>query len=168
MTRFFTLRTKTVFLGSSLIDPDFDPEDKPDPTNDDDALGRPHSGPPTDITAIIASLKTIPDYQIEPNHTGCGVRRRIVPALDCIEKFVFDSRGLLGVSLRHCPSPSLAPSLASISWSNRTLARAKAVDIRSARISAIYYNSGRSSQSASSQEDEARLFFTAKTRNWES
>lgn len=167
MTRFFTLRTKTVFLGSSLIDPDFDPEDNLTRANDD-TVGRRQSGPPTDITAIITSLKTFPDYQIEPSHTGCGVRRRIVPALDCIEKFVADGRGLLGISLRHSPSPSSATSLASVSWSNRALPRAKAVDIRSSSINDICYPSRRSSRSASSQEDEARLFFTARTRNWES
>lgn len=165
MTRFFTLRTKTVFLGSSLLDPDFNPEDDQN-SESDDTPERPQSGPPADITAIIASLKTFPDYQIEPSHTGCGVRRRFVPALDCIEKFVGDSRGLLGVSLRHRLSFSSEP-LSSISWSNRAIPRAKAVDIRSSRINAIHYRSPRTSRSTSSQEDEARLLFTAKTRNWE-
>lgn len=168
MTRFFTLRTKTVFLGSSLIDPDFDPED--DSSHDPDAFNstdRQNSGPPADITAIIASLKTFPDYQIDPSHTGCGVRRRIVPPLDCVEKFVADSRGLLGVFFRHTPSSSSSPSpLASVAWTNRSLPRAKAVDIRSSRIHAIYNTSG-PSRLASSQEDEARLLFTAKKRNWE-
>lgn len=162
MTRFFAMRTKTVFLGSSLIDPDFtlDPEDHTGEDGDDTnfVTERPQSGPPADITTIIASLKQFPDYQIDANHVGCGVRRRIIPALDCIEKFVGDGRGLMGIVLRH-PLP-----LSSTSWSNRSLQKAHTIDIRSSRIKAFRYSSP---GAPSSQEDEARLFFTARTRNWE-
>lgn len=160
MTRFFTMRTKTVFLGSSLIDPDFDLNDEVD---DDMTTPErpPHPEPPSDITSIIASLKQFPDYQIDPSHTGCGVRRRLVPALDCIEKFAGDGRGLLGVFLRR-GSP-----LSSISWTNRALPRAETVDIRSSSINTIHYTSSTLRRSAHSQEDQARLLFTAKSRNWE-
>lgn len=162
MTRFFTMRTKTVFLGSSLIDPDFtlDPESHPKEDSDDTTVvtERKQSGPPADITAIIASLKQFPDYQIDANHTGCGVRRRIVPALDCIERFVGDSRGLLGIVRRR-----QAP-LSSVSWTNQSFPKAHTIDIRSSRINAFRYSSP---GAPSSQEEEARLFFTAETRNWE-
>ncbi|OJJ87787.1 uncharacterized protein ASPGLDRAFT_63896 [Aspergillus glaucus CBS 516.65] len=159
MVRFFALRTKTIFLGSSLLDPDF--------TVDSDDEGVPQTtvsaGPPADITAIIASIKQFPDYQIDPNHTGCGVRRRIIPSLDCVERFVGDGRGLLGVSLRQ--ENNRVP-LSARSWTNRSLRRAQQVDVRLSRISGIHY-SPPSSERTASQEEDARLFFTAKKRHWE-
>lgn len=160
MTRFFTLRTKTVFLGSSLIDPDFSVDPRQDHGYDTDHAIQPHQGPPADITSIIASLKQIPDYQIDSNHTGCGVRRRIVPTLDSIEKFVADGRGLLGVL------PARIAPLASSSWTNPSQQRAQAVDVRSSRIMAIHPPS-QSTRLGSSQEGDARLLFTARKRNWE-
>lgn len=161
MTRFFTMRTKTVFLGSSLIDPDFNLDEDDDANDNMNTPERALSEPPSDITSIIASLKQFPDYQIDTGHTGCGVRRRLVPALDCIEKFVGDGRGLLGVFLRH-GSP-----LSSISWTNRALPTAKTVDIRSSSINTIHYTNQSLRRSANSQEDQARLLFTARSRNWE-
>lgn len=163
MVRFFALRTKTIFLGSALLDPDFavdsDEEDMPQST----AAG----GPPADITAIIASLKQFPDYQIDSSHTGCGVRRRIIPALDCIERFVGDGRGLLGISLRFGNNGNKVPLSAS-SWTNRALKRAQRIDIRFSRISDIQFSPPSSASRSASQEEDARLFFTAKKRYWES
>jgi len=163
MIRFFALRTKTVFLGSSLLDPDFtadfDDEDVPQNTLS--------AGPPADITAIIASLKQFPDYQIDSSHIGCGIRRRIIPALDCIERFVGDGRGLLGVSLRQENNGSRTPVSAN-SWTNRSLRRAQRVDIRLSKISGIHYSPpSSSSERSASQEEDARLFFTARKRHWE-
>ncbi|ODM16293.1 hypothetical protein SI65_08292 [Aspergillus cristatus] len=163
MVRFFALRTKTIFLGSSLLDPDFtaDSDDEDVPQNTLSA------GPPADITAIIASLKQFPDYQIDSSHTGCGIRRRIIPALDCIERFVGDGRGLLGVFLRQENNGSRTPVSAN-SWTNRSLRRAQRVDIRLSRISGIHYSPpSSSSERSASQEEDARLFFTARKRHWE-
>jgi hypothetical protein len=154
MTRFFTLRTKTIFLGSTLIDPDFSP----------DSEDEERSGPPRDITTIIKSLKRCPDYQIDTNHNGCGVRRRFLPPLDCIERFVGDSRGLLGIELQHWDHTEW-PS-ASSSWANRSLRRALALDVHLSRVSAIPLMSSGLSRNPS-QEENARLLFTAKKRNWE-
>ncbi|KAI2922979.1 hypothetical protein CBS147320_7210 [Aspergillus niger] len=159
MTRFFSLRTKTIFLGSTLIDPDF--------TLDSDTDSTPESppAPPSDITAIIASLKQCPDYQIDPNHVGCGIRRRFLPPLDCIERFVGDGRGLLGIDF-HSWTGQEWPFAISSSWANRTLPRANVIDIRISKLSAVHGGSG-ARLSLTSQEENARLLFTAKKRNWE-
>ncbi|PYH88299.1 hypothetical protein BO71DRAFT_468687 [Aspergillus ellipticus CBS 707.79] len=193
MTRFFSLRTKTIFLGSTLIDPDF----ALDSDSSDSDVNPPPSEPPTDITAILGSLKQCPDYQIDPNHIGCGVRRRFLPPLDCIERFIGDGRGLLGIDIQtwdtssnsststtttgnNIGSNSQTWSLSSTSWANRTLSRARIIDIRFSKIHAIPLLSrgggggSRSSRNStttrpffSSQEENARLLFTAKKRNWE-
>ncbi|KAI9042186.1 uncharacterized protein KD926_006105 [Aspergillus affinis] len=163
MTRFFALRTKTVFLGSSLIDPDFGT----DSDGDSDALAPPPSSTserPTDISAIISSLKQCPDYQIDSNHTGCGIRRRFIPPLDCIEGLVGDRRGLLGVELNRWDATQWP--LASVSWANRSLRRALVIEIHFARISAIPLMSP-GLVLGDSREESARLFFTAKKRRWE-
>ncbi|EAW07247.1 uncharacterized protein ACLA_019520 [Aspergillus clavatus NRRL 1] len=164
MIRFFTLRTKTIFLGSSLLDPDFSPEALDDTEHSREPPGFPAPGPPADITAVISALKQCPDYQLDANHIGCGVRRRFVPPLDCIERFVGDGRGLLGVELRSWDARSWR--LASGSWANRSRARAAVVEIRVSKIVAV-----RATPSgllrASSQEENARFFFTARKRNWE-
>ena len=157
MTRFFTLRTKTVFLGSNLIDPDFSLETD---TDYDTATERPQSGPPDDITSIIASLKQYPDYQIDSDHMGCGVRRRLIPALDTIEKYIADSNGLLGLDSQS------KPRLPSTFWTNCTLPRSQIVRIRPPNVDIMRYADTAYTRAPSSQ-DEARLLFTAKTRNWE-
>ncbi|PYI00236.1 hypothetical protein BO78DRAFT_330563 [Aspergillus sclerotiicarbonarius CBS 121057] len=161
MTRFFSLRTKTIFLGSTLIDPDFALD------SDSDSAPEHPSGTPTDITTIIASLKQCPDYQIDPNHIGCGVRRRFLPPLDCIERFVGDSRGLLGIDYQTWDGGQKWP-LTSTSWANRALPRARVIDIRISKISAIpALKRGAARPSFTSQEENARFLFTAKKRNWE-
>ncbi|KAE8377852.1 hypothetical protein BDV26DRAFT_292834 [Aspergillus bertholletiae] len=160
MTRFFALRTKTIFLGSTLIDPDFGLD-----SEDEGAEERPQPvASPCDVTAIISSLKQCPDYQIDTNHNGCGVRRRFLPPLDCIERFVGDGRGLLGIELQDWDSKNW-PS-ASGSWANRSLRRAHVIDIHLSRISAVPIMSSGLSRS-SFLEENARLLFTAKKRNWE-
>ncbi|PYI23846.1 hypothetical protein BO86DRAFT_449957 [Aspergillus japonicus CBS 114.51] len=202
MTRFFALRTKTIFLGSTLIDdPDFlltlDDEDhdndEADDEDDEDAnLIADHSPPPiqqqqqqTNIATLLASLKQCPDYQIDTNHTGCGIRRRFLPPLDCIERFVGDARGLLGVNLAPPSSSSSSQgsgwaatttrwTLTPGSWANRSRPRALVLDVHLSRINAIPVlarGGGRKVERGvrvgSSQEENARLLFTARRRNWE-
>ncbi|KKK13921.1 hypothetical protein P175DRAFT_0507645 [Aspergillus ochraceoroseus IBT 24754] len=167
MTRFFTLRTKTIFIGSTLIDPDFNP-DAIWESEDADATEQVEfnliARPSTDLTAIISSLKQCPDYQIDANHTSCGIRRRFLPTLDCIEGFVGDDRGLLGVNLQYWKGGKWPVVMGS--WGNRSLRRALVMDIRLSRISGIPLMS-RGTFGAESREEDARLLFTAKKRNWE-
>ncbi|KAJ5365674.1 hypothetical protein N7517_008560 [Penicillium concentricum] len=154
MVRFFSMRAKTIFLGSTLIDPDFDSA-----PNDDD-----HTA------AIIASIKQYPDYAIDEAHTGCGVRRRIMPALECIEKFVWDDRGLLGIT--PAVSDTAVPDLHRPSkWTRWAdfVQKSHAVDISFARVTAVYYPSAPSKNQvtrSTPQEELARLLFTAKRRDW--
>ncbi|GAQ10386.1 hypothetical protein ALT_7707 [Aspergillus lentulus] len=169
MMRFFALRTKTIFIGSSLLDPDFtvDPESEDGNGQDTPEWPQPLStaaGPPSDITSIISSLKQCPDYQLDANHTGCGVRRRFVPPLDCIERFVGDSRGLLGVDIRSWDEKKWP--LASESWANRARRRASVVDVRFSKINAVHATPSGLLQPRT-QEENARLLFTARRRNWE-
>ncbi|KAL4809266.1 hypothetical protein BDV18DRAFT_77774 [Aspergillus unguis] len=171
MTRFFSLRTKTIFVGSTLIDPDFDPEFE---GSDAEAEIQPER--PNDITAIISLLKQCPDYQIDSNHTACGIRRRFLPSLDCIEGFVGDERGLLGVNMKYWhrrensgpggtgtgePWPRIYGS-----WANRSHRRALVIDLRLSRITGIPKISP-GGPGGEFREEDARLLFTAKRRNWE-
>ncbi|KAL4976974.1 hypothetical protein BDW66DRAFT_166122 [Aspergillus desertorum] len=168
MTRFFSLRAKTIFIGSTLLDPDFsiDIED----TNVEAQAG----ACPTDITSVISRLKQCPDYQIDSNHMACGIRRRLLPALNCIEGFVGDERGLLGVNLNYWRSEGSGgrgkgesnwPHLQG-SWANRNHRRALVIDLRLSRITGIPLMSP-GSLAAEYREEDARLLFTAKKRNWE-
>ncbi|RAL16869.1 uncharacterized protein BO97DRAFT_430928 [Aspergillus homomorphus CBS 101889] len=196
MTRFFALRTKTIFLGSTLIDdPDFllvlDDENDGSETDQANSPNQHHNPPspqtqqhqqqqqqqPTNIIALLASLKQCPDYQIDANHTGCGIRRRFLPPLDCIERFVGDGRGLLGVDLLSSRWDAAQWPLAAGSWANRARPRALVLDVHLSRINAIpvmarpgFGGGGRAERAArvgSSQEENARLLFTARRRNWE-
>ncbi|KAL4873861.1 hypothetical protein BDV12DRAFT_159745 [Aspergillus spectabilis] len=169
MTRFFALRTKTIFIGSTLINPDFDP-DIEDPASEaefDAQSGL--SPPPTDITSVISSLKQCPDYQIDSNHIACGIRRRFLPSLDCIDGFVGDERGLLGVNLINWRGDGSARKWPRIqgSWANRSHRRALVMDLRLSKISGVPVMSPGGS-GAQFREEDARLLFTAKKRNWES
>ncbi|GFG22816.1 conserved hypothetical protein [Aspergillus udagawae] len=169
MMRFFSLRTKTIFIGSSLLDPDFTLDPESEEGNGQNTPERPQplstaAGPPSDITSIISSLKQCPDYQLDANHTGCGVRRRFVPPLDCIERFVGDGRGLLGVDIRSWDEKKWP--LASESWANRARGRASVVDVRSSKINAVHATTSGLLRPRT-QEENARLFFTARRRNWE-
>ncbi|KAJ5167309.1 uncharacterized protein N7482_006090 [Penicillium canariense] len=166
MTRFFALRAKTIFVGSTLIDPEFSPmqEEVEDGQEMHDGSKEQPSAtlsvPESDITALIASMKRFPDYQVDLNHQGCGVRRRLLPILDGIEKFVLDGRGLLGVmsTLWQDSSKRLE-----ISWKLKPRQTIPPVDIQSVYLKA---RGPRPSQTLS-QEDYARVLFTAKKRIWE-
>ncbi|KAL5049579.1 hypothetical protein BDW71DRAFT_204287 [Aspergillus fruticulosus] len=168
MTRFFSLRTKTIFIGSTLLDPDFNPD-----VEDTDAEAETGTRP-TDITSVISLLKQCPDYQIDSNHMACGIRRRFLPALDCIEGFVGDERGLLGVNLNYWHrgvsgdrggDGSNWPHVQG-SWANSAHRRALVIDLRLSRITGIPLMSP-GSPAAEYREEDARLLFTAKKRNWE-
>ena len=208
IVRFFTVRTKTVFLGSSLIDPDF----SLDPASDSDrdhgyfnelvgASGKEKESniadrpPMSDICSLVGSLRQCPDYQLDSSHNGCGVRRRLLPALDCIEGFVGDGRSLLGVILRlwngHKQASTSIPKAGVVSSSPLSTSpswistlppfrNVHSVDIRLSKISAVHFipsttsahqpsmnSTFTSSRSPRSAEEDARLFFTARRRNWE-
>lgn len=221
MVRFFTMRSKTIFLGSTLIDPGYDngSDEEDDEDNDNggeeeshvkktfgdekispqDEVDRTASVASTDILSITSSLRQIPDYQIDNNHTGCGIRRRLLPVLDCIDGFIGHRRALIGLTdvamWKATRSTQRKTNLAS--WRPSGLSRAEEVDIRGAKIVGIrksrprsyidIINTSKPSATAleksglavapsttspvnviQQQREEARFFFTAKKRNWES
>lgn len=162
MIRFFTLRAKTVFLGSTLIDPDFEPDDTGAEDEVADPVPADPSNPTSAITVLLDSLRKYPDYAIDSNHQSCGVRRRFVPALGSIEKFVRDSRGLLGINIARWIENS--QSRESMAW--RRGWREPYVDIHWDNIVSFHSRAVRSPHLAT-QADDAKLFFTARKRNWE-
>ncbi|CAG8385626.1 unnamed protein product [Penicillium salamii] len=168
MIRFFSVRAKTIFLGSTLIDPDFSATSEDEHTLSESKNDQ-SPGPPSDITAIISYLKKYPDYPIDEAHTGCGVRRRIMPALECVEKFAWDDRGLLGIT-PETPGFSASDVSQSSNWTPWAdlLHRKHSVDIAFARVTAVYYPSAPSKNvgRTMSQEDLARMLFTAAKRDW--
>lgn len=223
MIRFFAMRSKTIFLGSTLIDPgyedDLDEEQGEEEEDDHDAPIIIENGKNTqndevqdrtanvtaaDILSITASLRQIPDYQIDLNHTGCGIRRRLLPVLDCVEGFIGHRRALIGLTdVMSWKSGTYSGTQRRSnldSWKSAGLSKAEEVDVRGAKIvgirkissksissainpskaSTLEHNGKRvaphmipSSSSPSSgsalqqQREEARLFFTARKRNWE-
>ncbi|KAJ6120983.1 hypothetical protein N7523_005263 [Penicillium sp. IBT 18751x] len=166
MTRFFALKSKSIFLGSTLIDPDFSLAEDEDDEQNGIAQSTGYTTPPSNIISLFASLKQYPDYQIDTSHHGCGVRRRILPVLNCIEKYILDPRGLLGIDYREWKDSS---KRSQIQWGSKTGRKGPIVDIRFEKIVSIHMPSPNDSfVSASTSEDEARFLFTAKKRNWES
>lgn len=156
MTRFFAMRAKTMFLGSNLLDPDFEPES--DSESDAGDEHQVFGVPPSDILSIMTSLKQFPDYQIDMNHGSCGVRRRLLPTLPCIEKYLLDPGALLGIALD--------------TWNNQTneqrwkkRRKARSLDIRFDRI--VKVELSRNETRLSSPAEDAALLFTARKRNWE-
>ncbi|KAJ5359298.1 uncharacterized protein N7496_011711 [Penicillium cataractarum] len=166
MTRFFALRAKSIFIGSTLIDPEFSP---PGAEDEHDGKEQPPVGP--DLSALIVSLKKHPDYQIDLNHQACGVKRRLLPILDGIEKFLLDGRGMLGLVPSLWDQPENRQRL---QWQSDTLF-AEEVHIVLNQISYVHIGlqgataakSGFHSTRSLSHEDHARALFTAKKRKWE-
>lgn len=169
MIRFFSVRAKTIFLGSTLIDPDFNTASEDEHTSSESTSNQSPS-PASDITAIISSLKKYPDYLIDEAHTGCGVRRRIMPALECVEKFVWDARSLLGITpeVSSSPASDSREALDWVPWAD-LVQRKHTVDISFARVTAVYYPSAPLKNQvtrSTPQEGLARLLFTAAKRDW--
>lgn len=68
MVRFF-LRAGTLRLENVIIPPEDDPP-------------APYDG---DIQMLLDRLKQIPEYQVDRNHSHCGIRTRVVPYADLIQ-----------------------------------------------------------------------------------
>ena len=169
MVRFFTMRSKTIFIGSTLIDPGYDNSSDGEEDGDDhdgredenhlnvtlgdekkqhqDGFDRTASVTSTDLLSITSSLRQIPDYQIDNNHTGCGIRRRLLPVLDCIDGFVGHRRALIGLTGVNMWKSSMRATHRRTnldSWRSSGLPRAEEVDIRGAKIVGIWKGKPRS------------------------
>ncbi|WEW54685.1 hypothetical protein PRK78_000107 [Emydomyces testavorans] len=179
MIHFFTTRAKTLELKSALSSPQLNSDDEYNGEHEADNSRKKGIMPskpatlrlPTDITAIIAALRQCPEYQIDSNHVGCGIRRRLIAVLDCIEGFT-KSRDAMGICLHHCDLPSGRGS-----WANDSFRNALGVHVRGSSVHLITTNY--KVRSASQPDDSlyscdcfykgqtARFLFTAKHRKWE-
>lgn len=54
-----------------------------------------HDYATVDVVSILATLKQVPSYQIDKNHTNCGLRTRILPILEYIQAML--SAGVVSV-----------------------------------------------------------------------
>lgn len=158
MIRFFSMRSRTIFLGSTLIDPSYDDDydeeqDEREQWNEmkgyndskttfyDENTSRAANVVSADILTITASLRQIPDYQIDHNHTGCGIRRRLLPLLDCIDGFLGHRQAVIGlVDVMLWKSSNASSSRRNCnpdSWRSSSLSKAEEVDVRAAKVVGI-------------------------------
>ncbi|KKZ67369.1 hypothetical protein EMCG_01098 [[Emmonsia] crescens] len=188
--RFFTTRTKTLHLESTLSsqthNSDSDSDSRSEVDNEEHInpqypnhtnLAQPPV-PPTNIPTLLASLRQCPEYQIDPNHVGCGLRRRLLPALDCLANFTTNSHSAVGICPTHYnnnnPSSSTTTKHTSLgSWRNHKFREAVTVSIGAGKVdSIIYANDGRANGALAEtctcvgNAELARAVFTARRRVW--
>ncbi|KAJ6110988.1 hypothetical protein N7486_003223 [Penicillium sp. IBT 16267x] len=160
LVRFFAMRSKTVFLGSNLIDPEF--------TIDLGSQGEDGQGNQSDlfdfsdIIAILTTLKEFPDYQVDANHGSCGIKRRIIPIIPCIENVLLNPKSLIGLDYGKWFD---AFTRRATEW--KTAQRAYCVDIRQSYIYAVHDSDKGPHRILPAASRDARLLFTAHKRNWE-
>ncbi|PGH03623.1 hypothetical protein AJ79_07315 [Helicocarpus griseus UAMH5409] len=148
--RFFSTRTKTLHLESSLSyqapDPDEDEYDEEYPNNIP-GNNNPYPDPtPTNIPTLLTSLRQCPEYQIDPNHAGCGLRRRLLPALDCLATFTTNSHSAVGICPIHYDndnpqqSTTRTPTSARTgSWRNPKFRDKVKVSIGAGKVESVTY-----------------------------
>ncbi|PGH02807.1 hypothetical protein GX51_04419 [Blastomyces parvus] len=188
--RFFTTRAKTLHLESTLPSHmhDSDSQDEIEEhvtnntTNNTTNSTQPPP-PPINIATLLFSLRQCPEYQIDPNHIGCGLRRRLIPALDCLASFTTNSTNAVGICPSHfnsgdntsnSPYAPMATRHASVgSWRNRAFRDAVMVGIGAGKVDSItYLNDGRANGALAEKctcvanAELARALFTARRRVW--
>ena len=182
MIRFFSARTRTISLESSLSSPDMDAESEDEgDSHPEFTLATASNGPsltfpkstqhsqtqPTNISNVISSLRRCPEYQIDPNHAGCGIRRRLIPGLDCLETFTNSQVGVLGVCPFHWKKGVG-------SWRAKLSSLAKLSEVTISRTGAIEgvarhnRDLGRPDSICACvpRVEEARALFASKYRQW--
>ncbi|OJD23144.1 hypothetical protein ACJ73_05505 [Blastomyces percursus] len=187
--RFFTTRAKTLHLESTLPSHmhdsgDSEGENEGHATNNTTNSTQPPP-PPTNIATLLASLRQCPEYQIDPNHIGCGLRRRLLPALDCLASFTTNSTNAVGICSSHFnsgnnnsnstnPYAFMATRRASVgSWRNHAFRDAVMVGIGAGKVDSItYLNDGRANGPLAetctcvANAELARAAFTSRRRVW--
>ncbi|EER38032.1 conserved hypothetical protein [Histoplasma capsulatum H143] len=143
---------------------------------------QPPSPPPTNISNILSSLRQCPEYQIDPNHAGCGLRRRLLPALDCLASFTTNHSNAAGICLAHFNNGSNSDKATSSSstrhasvgsWRNHKFRDAVMVGIGAGKVDSIMYsNDGRANDALEGlctcvpDAELARAVFTSRSRVW--
>ncbi|OJD12157.1 hypothetical protein AJ78_07202 [Emergomyces pasteurianus Ep9510] len=187
--RFFTTRTKTLHLESTLSSQTHYSDSDSEDNNEEHINPQPPlntnfahpSSPPTNIPNLLASLRQCPEYQIDANHIGCGLRRRLLPALDCLANFTTNSHSAVGICPIHYnknnnsyPSCSKKTTYASVgSWRNHQFRDAVMVSIGPGKVDSIIYSNDGCANGALAETctcvgnaELARAVFTAKRRIW--
>ncbi|EGC44166.1 conserved hypothetical protein [Histoplasma capsulatum var. duboisii H88] len=183
--RFFSTRAKTLHLESTLssqmYDSDSGGEAEEHITRSSNSP-QPPSPPPTNISNILSSLRQCPEYQIDPNHAGCGLRRRLLPALDCLASFTTNHSNAAGICLAHFNNGSNSDKATSSSstrhasvgsWRNHKFRDAVMVGIGAGKVDSIMYsNDGRANDALEGlctcvpDAELARAVFTSRSRVW--
>ncbi|KAJ5523928.1 hypothetical protein N7494_010578 [Penicillium frequentans] len=160
LIRFFAMRSKTVFIGSNLIDPEFNTD--PGSQGEDGQGNQSDLFDLSDIIAILTTLKEFPDYQVDANHGSCGIKRRIVPIIPSIENLLLNPKSLIGLDYGRWFD---AFTRRATEW--KTAQRAYCVDIRQSLIYAVHDSEKGPHRILPAANRDARLLFTAHKRNWE-
>lgn len=105
---------------------------------------------PGKISDVLAALRQCPSYQIDQNHTHCGLRTRLLPILDQLELLYIQA----GVCLRCWKSDRKAHS-----WSENPIGGKW-------RFRITNYDSGRPGSTCRRDHATAKEIFTAEERQW--
>ena len=117
-------------------------------------IGSPEPGV-GDIEHLIVLLRQCPQYQIDRNHTHCGIRTRLIPALDIILALIGSDVGIC----RQC----WVDDRANYRWSEQVRAGAWTVRKGSTRS-----RRGRDERGCKVGHAQAKALFTASSRDWTS
>ncbi|KAI9845923.1 MAG: hypothetical protein M1837_004459 [Sclerophora amabilis] len=107
-----------------------------------------------DIEQLIATMRQCPSYQIDRNHAHCGIRTKLIPALDFIQAISISESGLC----RKCWTDDRLK----YRWSERELG-GDWIFMRS--LSSV--GSARKERSCKAGHRPARAFFSASSRDWD-
>ncbi|KAK2783824.1 hypothetical protein FQN52_009471 [Onygenales sp. PD_12] len=165
MIRFFSTRTKTLQLESTLSRNDEEEDDDQDTQQTPPPPQRPKPKSKTNIRTLIASLRECPEHQIDNNHVGCGLRRRLLPALDLLASFTVNSVSTVGFCMKHC---DLATGKGL--WGGRGVSGCARVQIGAGKVERVVYCGGEQGGKVGCKcvmwADLAREVFTAWEREW--
>ncbi|RKF65445.1 putative hydroxyproline-rich glyco protein [Golovinomyces cichoracearum] len=128
-----------------------------------------------DINALIGSLRQCPSYQLDQNHKHCGLRTRLLPALDFIQNCIDIGLGITIIprkvsdkfqsqysSWRPSSSvPKIAPA-----WNNSISGKSVDHTISEKIEFGFQFAQAKSNMAWPLGQKEARGLFTAETWNW--
>ncbi|KAJ5948149.1 hypothetical protein N7466_001164 [Penicillium verhagenii] len=162
LVRFFIMRSKSVFLGSNLIDPEF--TFNPGNEGSESQINQSDLFDSCDIISTLKTLKEYPDYHVDPNHGSCGIKRRITPIIPYIENMLLHPMSLVGVDYGKWREPSTHQAT---QW--KTTTRAHCVEIGQSGFAIQNAENGpwRNLMAMGRDDTTCRLVFTARQHKWE-
>ncbi|EFR04142.1 hypothetical protein MGYG_07149 [Nannizzia gypsea CBS 118893] len=202
MIRFFTSRSKTLFLESGLyLESDLGSSEGEDGfaqaarlaremrtmKGNSNVVARLNAMNPAEmanISTILSYLRRCPERQMDSNHVGCGLRRRLLPLLEYIDKFfelgkpsLATRHGQVGLCIKHDRFGMDERD----SWSNSEFREEVCVVVSAHTPVSIKFPNPSTSIALKGRTYswtdgwcgcihsamEARAFFTSKNRHWE-